>query len=420
MLDNEEKKERFILAGVHTGRADKINDTTDESLDELDELVKTAGGEVIGTLVQNKSDLESATYMGEGKLQELAELVTAMEADAVVFDDELSPVQLRNITDALGCKVLDRSMLILDIFAMRAKSGEGKLQVELAQLKYRLPRLRGAGIEMSRTGGGIGTRGPGETQLETDRRHIRRRISSLEDEIAEMKKHRSLIRGRRKKDGVITAAIVGYTNAGKSTLLNALTGAGILAEDKLFATLDQTSRAITLDDNRRILLVDTVGFIRKLPHHLIDAFKSTLEEAVVADFLIHVIDAADEEMENQISVVNSVLRDIGATGKRTVTVYNKIDKLTDHNKAMSLGGGNSVLISAKTGLHMDKLMRAISDTAPGKKQKVKVMIPYSEGALVNELHESQKVISEEYAAGGTVMELMVDNEMYERIRLYCL
>ena len=420
MLDNAEKKERFILAGVHTGRADKINDTTDESLDELDELVKTAGGEVIGQLIQNKSDLESATYMGEGKLQELAELVTSMEADAVVFDDELSPVQLRNITDALGCKVLDRSMLILDIFAMRAKSGEGKLQVELAQLKYRLPRLRGAGLEMSRTGGGIGTRGPGETQLETDRRHIRRRISSLEDEIAEMKKHRSLIRGRRKKDGVITAAIVGYTNAGKSTLLNALTGAGILAEDKLFATLDPTSRAITLDDNRRILLVDTVGFIRKLPHHLIEAFKSTLEEAVVADFLIHVIDAADEEMENQISVVNSVLRDIGAAGKRTLTVYNKIDKLTDHNRAMSIGGGNSVLISAKTGLHMDKLMRAISDTAPGKKQKVKVMIPYSEGALVNELHESQKVISEEYAAGGTVMELMVDNEMYERIRLYCL
>ena len=420
MLDNEEKKERFILAGVHTGRADKINDTTDESLDELDELVKTAGGEVIGQLIQNKSDLESATYMGEGKLEELAELVAAMEADAVVFDDELSPVQLRNITDALGCKVLDRSMLILDIFAMRAKSGEGKLQVELAQLKYRLPRLRGAGIEMSRTGGGIGTRGPGETQLETDRRHIRRRISSLEDEIAEMKKHRSLIRGRRKKDGVITAAIVGYTNAGKSTLLNALTGAGILAEDKLFATLDPTSRAITLDDNRRILLVDTVGFIRKLPHHLIEAFKSTLEEAVVADFLIHVIDASDDEMENQISVVNSVLRDIGATGKRTVTVYNKIDKLTDHNKAMSLGGGNSVLISAKTGLHMDKLMYAISETAPGKKQKVKVMIPYSEGALVSELHENQKVISEEYAAGGTVMELMVDNEMYERIRLYCL
>ena len=421
MLDNEEKKERFILAGVHTGRADKINDTTDESMDELDELVKTAGGEVIGSLVQNKPDIEAATYMGDGKLAELSELVRSMDADAVVFDDELSPVQLRNITDALGCKVLDRSMLILDIFAMRAKSGEGKLQVELAQLKYRLPRLRGAGLEMSRTGGGIGTRGPGETQLETDRRHIHRRISALEDEIKDMKKHRSLIRGRRKKDGVITAAIVGYTNAGKSTLLNALTGAGILAEDKLFATLDPTSRAITLDDNRRILLVDTVGFIRKLPHHLIEAFKSTLEEAVVADFLIHVIDASDDEMDNNISVVNSVLRDIGASGKRTIAVYNKIDKLTDHNRAMSIGAsGNSVLISAKTGLHIDRLLRAISETAPGRKQKVRVMVPYSEGALVNELHESQKVLSEEYAAGGTLMELMVDNEMYERIRGYCL
>ncbi len=421
MLDNEEKKERFILAGVHTGRADKINDTTDESMDELDELVKTAGGEVIGALVQNKSELEAATYMGEGKLRELSELAETMDADAVVFDDELSPVQLRNITDALGCKVLDRSMLILDIFAMRAKSGEGKCQVELAQLKYRLPRLRGAGLEMSRTGGGIGTRGPGETQLETDRRHIHRRISALEDEIEDMKKHRSLIRGRRKKDGVITAAIVGYTNAGKSTLLNALTGAGILAEDKLFATLDPTSRAITLDDNRRILLVDTVGFIRKLPHHLIEAFKSTLEEAVVADFLIHVIDASDDEMENQINVVNSVLGDIGASGKRTIKVYNKIDKLTDHNKAISIGAsGNSVLISAKTGLHMDRLLRAIADTAPGRKQKVRVMIPFSEGALVSELHEKQKVLSEEYVAGGTMMELMVDNEMYERIRIYCL
>ncbi len=421
MLSNEEKKERFILAGVHTGRQDKINDTTDESIDELDELVKTAGGEIIGVLVQNRPDIEAATYMGEGKLAELAELVQSAEADAVVFDDELSPVQLRNITDELGCKVLDRSMLILDIFAMRAKSGEGKLQVELAQLKYRLPRLRGAGLEMSRTGGGIGTRGPGETQLETDRRHIRRRISALEDEIKEMKKHRSLIRGRRKKDGVITAAIVGYTNAGKSTLLNALTDAGIPAEDKLFATLDPTSRAITLEDNRRILLVDTVGFIRKLPHHLIEAFKSTLEEAVVADFLIHVIDASDEEMDNHIKVVNSVLRDIGASGKRTISVYNKIDKLTDHSRAMSIGAaGNSVLISAKTGLHMNRLIKAISETAPGRKQRVRVMIPYGEGSLVNELHEGQKVLSEEYAAGGTIMELMVDNEMYERIRIYCL
>lgn len=421
MNDNSEKKERFLLAGVHTGRADTLNDTTDESVDELSELVKTAGGEVIGILIQNRAELESATYMGEGKLLELQELVVNMEADAVVFDDELSPVQMRNITDALGCKVLDRSMLILDIFAMRAKSGEGKLQVELAQLKYRLPRLRGFGTEMSRTGAGIGTRGPGETRLESDRRHIRRRIASLEAEIDEMKKHRSLIRGRRKKDGVITAAIVGYTNAGKSTLLNTLTNAGILAEDKLFATLDPTSRKIVLEDNRQILLVDTVGFIRKLPHHLIDAFKSTLEEAVVADFLIHVIDASDDEAENHVRVVNSVLADIGASGKRVISVYNKIDRIKNMDMIVVMENTpNSVMISAKEGLHIDRLLNAIANTAPGRKQRVKAVIPYSEGALVSELHENQKVISEEYTAGGTLMELMVDNAMYERIRLYCL
>ena len=419
MENNELKKERFILAGVHTGSRDILNDTTDESIDELDELVKTAGGETVGILVQNRSELESATYMGEGKLEELAQMVLALEADAVVFDDELSPVQMRNITDILGCKVLDRSMLILDIFAMRAKSGEGKLQVELAQLKYRLPRLRGFGAEMSRTGAGIGTRGPGETRLESDRRHIRRRISALEAEISEMKKHRNLLRSRRKKDGVITAAIVGYTNAGKSTLLNTLTDAGILAEDKLFATLDPTSRQITLDDNRNIMLIDTVGFIRKLPHHLVEAFKSTLEEAVVADFLIHVIDISDKEMENHITVVNSVLSDIGATGKKVIEVYNKIDRLTSFERTTALSS-NSVLISAKSGLHIDKLIKAIENTAPGKKQKIKVMIPFSEGALVSELHQTQKVISEDYTAGGTVMELMVDKEMYERIRLYCL
>ena len=419
MQNIEDKKERFILAGVHRGLRDVLSDTTDESIKELRELVKTAGGEVVGELVQNKADLEASTYMGEGKLMELCELVGNMEIDAVVFDDELSPIQLRNITDMLGCKVLDRSMLILDIFAMRAKSGEGKLQVELAQLKYRLPRLRGMGAELSRTGAGIGTRGPGETRLETDRRHIHRRISALEDEIKEIKKHRSLIHNRRKKDGTITAAIVGYTNAGKSTLLNTLTDANILAEDKLFATLDTTSRAITLEDNRRILLVDTVGFIRKLPHHLVEAFKSTLEEAVVADFLIHVIDASDSEMDNNIKVVESVLSDIGATGKRILEVYNKIDKITDHTVVLG-ANTNSVMISAKSGLNIDKLLLAISDTAPGKKHKVKALIPYSEGALVSELHTRHKVDNEEYTDGGTLMEIWVDSEMYERIKGYCL
>ena len=415
MENLNEKTERVILAGVHTGRADRINDTTDESIAELEELVKTAGGEVVGVMIQNKSDLEAGTYMGEGKLLELKEALELLNADMVVFDDELSPVQTRNITDLLGVKVLDRSLLILDIFAMRARSGEGKLQVELAQLRYRLPRLRGLGTELSRMGAGIGTRGPGESRLESDRRHIRRRIEALEEQIKELKKHRSLLHDRRKKDGVITAALVGYTNAGKSTLLNALTDADVFAEDKLFATLDPTSRGITLEDNRRILLVDTVGFIRKLPHHLVEAFKSTLEEAVVADVLLHVVDSSSPEMENQMYVVESVLKDIGASGKPEICVFNKCDK---SGKPAVVRDGSNVYISAKTHENLDKLMETIADVAPGKKQRVEAVIPYSEGQLVSELHETQKVISEEYGADGTIMELMVDERMYERIRSF--
>ncbi len=417
MENNEEIQERIILAGVHRGIKEVLWDTTEESIRELGELAKTAGGIVAGEMIQNKSDIESATYMGEGKLEELKNAVQALDADMVVFDDELSPMQMRNITDFLGVKVLDRSMLILDIFAMRAQSGEGKLQVELAQLKYRLPRLRGFGVEMSRTGAGIGTRGPGETRLESDRRHIHRRIAALEAEIKELKKHRELIRARRRKDGVITVALVGYTNAGKSTLLNTLTDASVFAEDKLFATLDPTSRAITLDDNRKILLVDTVGFIRKLPHHLVEAFKSTLEEAVVADMLLHVIDASGTEMDNQMTVVSHVLSDIGASGKPVINVFNKCDRLEMYLSEFS-DNGNSVYISAKDRINIDKLMEAISNVAPGRKQSVAVCIPYSEGSLVSELHETQKVISEKYSENGTEMELMVDARMYDRIKKY--
>ncbi len=415
----DEKKERVITAGVHTGARDPLNDTTEESMTELAELVQTAGGEVVASMVQNKPDIEAATYMGEGKLEELKNAAEELEADCVVFDDELSPVQIRNISNILEVKVLDRSMLILDIFAMRAKSGEGKLQVELAQLKYRLPRLGGRGEQMSRTGGGIGTRGPGETRLESDRRHIRRRINSLEDEIKELKKHRELIRGRRKKDGVITAALVGYTNAGKSMLLNALTDESVLSENKLFATLDPTSRAITLDDNRRILLVDTVGFIRKLPHHLIEAFKSTLEEAVVADVLLHVIDCSNPEMETQIRVVESVLSDIGAMGKPMIAVFNKCDLEDEEDYPLPLKNyEQSVWISAKHGINIDTLMSALSDAAPGKKRRVTVLIPYSDGALASELHSTQKVEDEEYTADGNKMTLLVDAKAYERLREY--
>lgn len=408
----EERAERVLLAGVHTGRGDALFDTTDASMAELGELARTAGAEVIMEVVQNKPDIESGTYMGEGKLDEIAELIPLHEIDAVIFDDELSGIQTRNIADRLGVKVIDRSMLILDIFAMRAKSGEGKLQVELAQLKYRLPRLRGLGVQMSRTGAGIGTRGPGETKLESDRRHIRRRISALEEELKELEKHRTLLRRRRKKDGVITAALVGYTNAGKSTLLNALTDAQVFAEDKLFATLDPTSRAIELPDARRVLLVDTVGFIRKLPHHLVQAFKSTLEEAVVADVLLHVIDASNPLYADHMRVVESVLADIGASGKPVINVYNKCDI------SGGIDAADGVCISARSGEGIDKLLDALAETAPGKKTKLCVTIPYTDGAVLSGLHHTQKIISEEYTAEGTRVTLLADENAFAALRMY--
>lgn len=411
---NEVKKERVLLAGVHLGLKNIIEDTTEESIKELKELVKTAGGEVVCEVVQNKSELESGTYMGEGKLEEIRLAIEELLVDCVVFDDELSPVQLRNVTEILGVKVLDRSMLILDIFAMRAKSGEGKIQVELAQLKYRLPRLRGMGVEMSRTGAGIGTRGPGETKLETDRRHIHKRIQALTEELEELKKHRELLRSRRKKDGVVSVALVGYTNAGKSTLLNALTDADVFAEDKLFATLDPTSRALELEDGRKILLVDTVGFIRKLPHHLIEAFKSTLEEAVIADVLLHIVDSSNPEYKNQIIVVNEVLRDIGADKNPEIMVYNKCDKADVDEVVVT----DAVSISAKFKKGLDKLIWTIGEVAPGKKQEITVCIPYSNGSLVSELHNTQKVLSEDYTEAGTKLTLLADSITYNKLREY--
>ncbi len=411
---NEIKKERVLIAGVHQGLKNIIEDTTEESMRELEELVKTAGGEVVCEVIQNKSDIEPGTYMGEGKLEEIRIATDDLSVDCVVFDDELSPIQLRNISEILGVKVLDRSMLILDIFAMRAKSGEGKIQVELAQLKYRLPRLRGLGVQMSRTGAGIGTRGPGETKLETDRRHIHKRIQALSEELEDIKKHRELLRSRRKKDGVVSVALVGYTNAGKSTLLNALTDAGVFAEDKLFATLDPTSRAVELSDGRKILLIDTVGFIRKLPHHLVEAFKSTLEEAVVADVLLHITDVSNPEYKNQIIVVNEVLKDIGADNKPEIMVYNKCDKADKEE----LTGCDGVFISAKKKIGLDKLIDAVADAAPGKKQEISVCIPYSEGALVSELHNTQKILSEQYSSEGTILCLLADSITYNRLRDY--
>lgn len=416
-MENQTEKEidNVIICGLHTGSRDYLNDTTEESMRELAELVDTAGGEVVAEMVQNRPVPDSGTYFGEGKLEELKTATESLPANLVVFDDELSPIQLRNINEYLGVRVLDRSMLILDIFAMRARSGEGKLQVELAQLKYQLPRLRGMGLELSRTGGGIGTRGPGETQLETDRRHIRTRIAALEAEIREIKKHRGLLRSRREKDGIITAALVGYTNAGKSTLLNRLTDAGVFAENKLFATLDTTSRAITLEDNRKIILIDTVGFIRKLPHYLIEAFKSTLEEAVSADFLLHVIDVSAPEADNQIKVVEQVLNEIGAGGKPTVNVYNKCDAIPDY---VPMSGKNGVFISAKTGKGISELIESIADTAPGKKIKCNLIIPYSEGGVMNILHSTEKVLKEEYTADGILVTALIDNAVYGRLKRF--
>lgn len=414
----DEKKERVLLAGVHTGRGGTLYDTTEESISELAELAKTANAEVVITVIQNKADIEVGTYMGEGKLYEIKEMIEEYEIDAVIFDDELSPVQTRNLAEFLGVKVIDRTILILDIFAMRAKSGEGKLQVELAQQKYRLPRLRGLGTVLSRTGGGIGTRGPGETKLESDRRHINRRITALENEIKEIKKHRELLRTRRKKDGTITACLVGYTNAGKSTLLNTLTKSDVLAENKLFATLDTTSRALTLNDNRKILLIDTVGFIRKLPHHLVEAFKSTLEETVEADLLIYVIDCVNPQYQDHIKVVDEVLSELGALGKPTIAVYNKAD-LTEQ-KSFYGDFDAKIAISAKKHENIDKLIELISEVAPGKKREMAVIIPYSEGSLVNELHENQKILSEEYLEGGTKIVLLADSITYEKLKSYII
>lgn len=420
MYTNETIKEKVILAGIHTGSGDALTDTTDESIAELEALAQTAGVEVCGVIIHNRPVPESGTYLGEGKIEELKNAALSTGADAVIFDDELTPMQIRNISDALNIKVIDRSALILDIFAMRAATKEGKIQVEIAQLKYMLPRLSGMGKALSRLGGGIGTRGPGETKLETDRRHIHRRIEALSEELKGIQRHRELLRARRKKDKKITAALVGYTNAGKSTILNLLTDASVQAEDKLFATLDPTQRSLSLSDGREIMLIDTVGFIRKLPHHLIKAFKSTLEEAAFADILIHVIDCSNAEYETHITVVNSILKEIGAGQKPTISVFNKIDMCTSHIPYAKPFSDNTVYISAKNEVGISELIKAIEDTAPGKKQRARLIIPYSEGKLVAYLHEYQTVISENYGADGIETEVLVDSVCYNKMRKYII
>lgn len=399
----EEEQERAFLVGLDSER----------SLDELARLADTAGAVVVGRMLQKKSKPETATYIGSGKADELSLECQAKEADLVIFDDELTGVQMHNLEQILhGVKVLDRTALILDIFAQRAQSREGRLQVELAQMAYQLPRLIGHGVAMSRLGGGIGTRGPGETRLEMDRRRIRRRMGDLRKEIEALGSQRSLRRAKREKNKVPVVALVGYTNAGKSTLLNTLSGAGVLAEDKLFATLDPVIRTVKLPTGGEFLLVDTVGFISKLPHALVDAFHSTLEEALLADVLLIVSDGASEEMHEQHDVVLQVLASLGAAEKPVIEVINKIDRM---DCAPQWPG--AIGISAKTGEGIDLLLEEISRRIKGVQRTVRVEIPYMQGNLISLLHDGANVLKEEYNERGILIEAMVDDQVASRLAL---
>ena len=405
--------EQAILVSVDTGEFD-----CEISLDELEELSETAGAQVIARMVQKRPAPDPASYLGSGRLEELAEFCTTHTADLIIVDGEISPSQQRNIENATDVRVIDRTTLILDIFAARARSSEGKLQVELAQLKYTLPRLSGKGRELSRLGGGIGTRGPGETKLETDRRHIRGRINRLENELKELEKRRGLLRARRAKDGVETVAIVGYTNAGKSTLMNALTQAEVLVEDKLFATLDPTSRALVLPDGRRVMLIDTVGFIRRLPHNLVEAFKSTLEEAAVADVILNVCDASDPEYPNHIKVTDEILDSLGCKDKPVVYVYNKVDKIGGAEPFRT--EKNSVSISALEGRGFDRLLEAIAKALPPSRIRLKMLIPYSDGSAAAALRKDGVVHFEEYRENGIFLDITADVRLAEKYKSYCV
>lgn len=411
--ENKQEPEKAVLIAVDTGEYD-----CDISLDELEELAETAGAEVVGRMSQKRDKPDSGTFLGSGRLEELGDFCKNNEVDLVIADSELAPAQLRNIEKATDVRVIDRTTLILDIFAERARSNEGKLQVELAQLRYSLPRLMGQGTKLSRLGGGIGTRGPGETKLESDRRHIRRRIKALEDEFDALEKRRSLARARREKDGVETVVIVGYTNAGKSTLMNTLTEAGVLAQDKLFATLDPTSRALVLPDGRRVMLIDTVGFIRRLPHHLVEAFKSTLEEAVCAKVILNVCDASDPECAEHLKVTNDLLEELGCSGKPIIPVFNKCDLPQADEAAMRLPG--AVNISALEGKGLDELLDAVAKALPPTRAKAKLLIPYSDGAAAAALRKDGVITVEDYRVDGLYLELTADVSLIDRYQDYCV
>lgn len=418
LYDTEKEIERVVLVGIDTGDGEF---DIESCLDELGDLAKTAGAEVVGRLIQKREAINRATYLGKGKIEELKNYIEMVEATGIICDDELNPNQIRNLENALNTKVMNRTLLILDIFAQRASSAEGKVQVELAQLKYNLAHLTGRGKEMSRLGGGIGTRGPGEKKLETDRRNIADRIADLNRELKEIEKHRGVLREKRMGTGVPVIALVGYTNAGKSTLLNTLTGAGVLAEDKLFATLDTTTRAVETESGAKYLFTDTVGFIQKLPHNLIKAFRATLEEAKYADILVHVVDASNPKRNEQMNIVYQTLKELGADNKPVITVYNKIDKegvekpLFTDKRALE-----TISISAKKGLNIDTLLSKTEEIIKSFKRSIKVIIPYNMGQLLSVIHGSCEITLSENRDEGYYFELYADDEVENRLKQYII
>lgn len=407
----EKRAERALLISVDTGDFD-----AEASINELAELADTAGAEVIGMMVQKKDAPSPSSFVGSGRLEEMEQFCRSNDIDIIIADSELSPIQVKNIEDFTAVRVVDRTTLILDIFAKRARSAEGKIQVELAQLKYSLPRLSGQGKSLSRLGGGIGTRGPGETKLESDKRHIRRRIQYLNESLDKIEKRRQAMHERRRKNGAQAVAIVGYTNVGKSTLMNRLTSAGVLEENKLFATLDPTARKLILPDGRQIMLIDTVGLVRRLPHHLVDAFKSTLEEALWADVILNVCDASSEECSEHIQVTNDLLSSLGCDGKPIINVLNKCDLVPDIINYLLIG--KSVHISAKTGYGIGKLLDEISNALPKTMAKVQLLVPFSKSKIANEIRNYGIVESEEYTEDGIKITAVAETFYLDTIEDY--
>ena len=409
--ENEQIEEKVILVGI----SEQDGDDAEDSLAELAELVKTAGAVVVGTLLQTRETIHPGTYVGTGKVDEIAQLLAATGATGIVCDDELSPAQMKNLESILATKVMDRTLIILDIFAARATTSEGKIQVELAQLKYRLSRLSGLGKSMSRLGGGIGTRGPGEKKLEIDRRLINDRIAQLNRELKEVVKHRDITRAKREKNDVPVVAIVGYTNAGKSTLLNHLTDAEVLEEDKLFATLDPTTRMLELDGHQQVLLTDTVGFIRKLPHHLIEAFKSTLEEAKYADYIFHVVDASNPQMDKQMHIVYETLDRLGVKNKKIVTLFNKLDQRTEEEPLQDFRADHILMISAARNEGLDKIKDLLQEMLREDKVYVERVVPYAQAGIIQLVREKGELVSEEYVPEGIAIKAYVPMEVYGKL-----